>query len=157
MKLKNFFKLMVALVVCQLAGVAGTVFSIPQIPTWYAALHKPALNPPAWVFGPVWAGLYLLMGVALYLVWESHSKDKKRALWLFAVQLVLNAIWSPVFFGAHSIGSALAIIVLMWAAIVMTILIFKKISKPAAALLVPYILWVSFATYLNFALWWLNK
>lgn len=146
-----------ALVVCQLAGVVGSAFTISQIPTWYATLHKPALNPPAWVFGPVWAGLYLLMGVALYLVWESHSKDKKRALWLFSVQLALNAIWSPVFFGVHSIGNALAIIVLMWAAIVMTILIFKEVSKPAAALLVPYILWVSFATYLNFALWWLNK
>lgn len=143
--------------VCQLAGVVGAVFTVSQVQIWYPTLIKPPLNPPAWLFGPVWAGLYLLMGIALYLVWESHSKDKSRALWLFAVQLALNAIWSPVFFGAHSIGSALAIIVLMWSAIVMTILIFKKISKPAAALLVPYILWVSFATYLNFALWWLNK
>jgi tryptophan-rich sensory protein len=157
MKLKNFFKLMGALVVCQLAGITGSLFTISQIQTWYPTLIKPPLNPPAWLFGPVWTILYLLMGVALYLIWQSNSKDKKRALWLFAVQLILNAIWSPIFFGAHAIGSALAIIVLMWAAIVMTILIFKKISKPAAALLVPYIAWVSFATYLNFALWWLNR
>ncbi len=146
-----------ALVVCQLAGITGSLFTISQIQTWYPTLIKPPLNPPAWLFGPVWTILYLLMGVALYLIWQSNSKDKKRALWLFAVQLILNAIWSPIFFGAHAIGSALAIIVLMWAAIVMTILIFKKISKPAAALLVPYIAWVSFATYLNFALWWLNR
>ena len=157
MKLKNFLKLVVSLVVCQLAGVVGSVFTVSQIPIWYQTLNKPVLNPPAWVFGPVWAGLYLLMGIALYLIWQSNSKDKKRALWFFTIQLVLNAVWSPVFFGAHSIGSALVIIVLMWMAIVMTIFIFSKVSKPAAALLVPYILWVSFATYLNLALWWLNK
>ncbi len=157
MKLKNLFKLMGALVVCQMAGVVGAVFTVSQVKDWYPTLVKPALNPPSWVFGPVWSGLYLLMGVALYLVWESNSKDKKWALWLFGIQLALNAIWSPVFFGAHLIGVTLVIIILMWVAIVMTISAFSKVSKPAAALLAPYIVWVSFATYLNFALWWLNK
>lgn len=140
-----------------MAGVVGAVFTVSQVKDWYPTLVKPALNPPSWVFGPVWSGLYLLMGVALYLVWESNSKDKKWALWLFGIQLALNAIWSPVFFGAHLIGVTLVIIILMWVAIVMTISAFSKVSKPAAALLAPYIVWVSFATYLNFALWWLNK
>jgi len=100
--------------------------------------------------------LYFLMGVSLWLVWKSDSHARMQALGLFAAQLVLNAIWTPVFFGAHSIGNALAIIVLLWAAIVMTIIIFTKISKPAAWLLVPYILWVTFAAYLNYSLWTLN-
>lgn len=137
-------------------GVVGGFFTVSAIPGWYATLEKPALNPPGWIFGPVWVTLYFLMGVSLWLIWKSNSSQKKRAVSLFAVQLVLNAIWSPVFFGAHSISSALAIIVLLWAAILLTILIFKKISKSAAWLLVPYIIWVSFAVYLNYSLWVLN-
>lgn len=157
MKLNNTLKLIVSVVVCELAGIAGSFFTISSIPTWYATLAKPALNPPAWLFGPVWVTLYFLMGISLWLVWRSNSSEKKQAIWLFIVQLMLNAVWSPVFFGAQSIGNALAIIVLLWAAIVLTILIFKKISKAAAWLLFPYILWVSFAAYLNFAIWMLNK
>lgn len=147
---------MIAVVVSELAGVAGSFFTISEIPTWYSTLTKPALNPPAWIFGPVWVTLYALMGISLWLVWKSNSSEKKRAIWLFIVQLVLNAIWSPIFFGAHSIGNALVVIVLLWAAIVLTIFVFNKISKLAAWLLVPYILWVSFATYLNYAIWILN-
>ena len=157
MRVNNLVKLFISIGVCELAGIAGSFFTISEIPTWYAGLVKPALNPPAWIFGPVWTTLYLLMGISLWLVWKSNSSEKKKAIWLFVVQLVLNAIWSPVFFGAHSIGNALAVIVLLWAAVILTILIFKKISKPAAWLLVPYIVWVSFATYLNLALWILNK
>ena len=157
MKTKNFFKLVASIVVCEGAGAIGTVFTVSSVKAWYPTLHMPVLSPPSWVFGPVWTILYFLMGVALYLIWQSNAKERTRALWLFGLQLALNAIWSPVFFGAHAIGSALAIIVLMWAAIVMTILVFKKISRTAGWLLVPYILWVSFATYLNFALWWLNR
>lgn len=157
MKLNNTLKLIVSVAVCELAGIVGSVFTVSSIPTWYAGLAKPALNPPAWVFGPVWTILYFLMGVSLWLIWKSGAKEKTRAIWLFIVQLALNAVWSPVFFGAQSIGGALATIVLLWAAIVLTILIFKKISKPAAWLLFPYILWVSFAAYLNFAIWMLNK
>ncbi|MDO8676454.1 MAG: TspO/MBR family protein [Candidatus Azambacteria bacterium] len=156
MKLNNTLKLIIAVVVSELAGIAGAFFTISAIPTWYSALTKPALNPPAWIFGPVWVALYFLMGVSLWLIWKSDSNEKNKALWLFVAQLALNAIWSPIFFGAHSIGSALAIIVLLWAAIVLTILIFKKISKTAAWLLLPYILWVSFACYLNYAIWALN-
>ncbi len=155
--MNNYLKLVIAIVVSEVAGVAGSFFTISAIPDWYSTLQKPMLNPPAWLFGPVWVTLYLLMGVSLWLIWKSDSAEKKRAIWLFVIQLALNAVWSPVFFGARSVGNALAIIVLLWAAIVLTILIFKKISKTAAWLLVPYILWVSFAAYLNFAIWMLNK
>lgn len=154
--MKNWIKLIIAIAVSEMAGVIGAFFTTPSIPGWYAGIVKPAFNPPAWVFGPVWITLYALMGISLWLVWKSHSSEKKKAIWLFIVQLALNAIWSPIFFGANSIGNALAVIVLLWAAIVLTILVFKKISKPAAWLLVPYILWVSFAVYLNFSIWMLN-
>ncbi|MBI4225376.1 MAG: tryptophan-rich sensory protein [Candidatus Sungbacteria bacterium] len=157
MKIGNVFKLVIAILVSEAAGVIGAVFTTPAIQSgWYAGLVKPALNPPAWVFGPVWTALYFLMGVSLYLVWKSNVPEKKKALMLFAAQLILNAVWTPVFFGAHAIGNALAIIVLLWAAIVLTILIFTKISKPAAWLLAPYILWISFAGYLNYSIWVLN-
>ncbi len=156
MKLNNIFKLIIAVGVSELAGVVGSIFTVSSIPIWYAGLIKPALNPPSWVFGPVWIILYFLMGVSLWLVWKSDSSEKKRAIWLFAAQLVLNAIWSPVFFGARSPGNALAIIAFLWAAIVLTIFVFTKISKPAAWLLTPYVLWVSFAVYLNYSIWMLN-
>ena len=156
MRINNFFKLVISVAVAGLAGVAGSFFTVSEIPTWYEGLVKPALNPPGWLFGPVWALLYLLMGISLWLIWKSDAAEKSRAMWLFAAQLALNAVWSPVFFGTHSIGNALAIIVLLWAAIVLTILVFKKISRPAAWLLAPYILWVSFAAYLNYAIWSLN-
>ena len=152
----NFFKLVIAVVVAELAGVIGSVFTVSAIPSWYAGLVKPALNPPSWIFGPVWTTLYALMGVSLFLIWKSDSPQKFKAMWLFAAQLVLNAIWSPVFFGLRSIGDALAIIVLLWAAIVLTIFVFAKISKTAAYLLLPYIFWVSFAAYLNYFIWVLN-
>ena len=155
-KRNEFIKLIVCVGISELAGIIGAIFTVSAIPSWYATLHKPALNPPSWVFGPVWTTLYLLMGISLWLVWKSDSSEKKRAMWLFAVQLALNAIWSPIFFGAHSLGNALAVIVLMWAAIVFTIISFAKISKTAAWLLVPYILWVSFAAYLNYAIWAMN-
>lgn len=156
MKSKNIIKLVATIAISELVGIIGSIFTISAIPTWYTTLVKPSLNPPAWIFGSVWTTLYLLMGISLWLVWKSNSKEKRKATWLFVVQLVLNAVWSPIFFGAHSIGSALAVIVFLWTAIVLTILIFKKISKIAAWLLLPYILWVSFAVYLNFSIWILN-
>ncbi|MBI2676928.1 MAG: tryptophan-rich sensory protein [Candidatus Yanofskybacteria bacterium] len=161
MRINKFYKLIIAVAVSELAGVVGSFFTVSAIPNWYAGLVKPALNPPGWVFGPVWVALYFLMGISLWLIWSfegtrDKTRNKTKALWLFAAQLALNAIWSPVFFGAHSIGGALAIIVLLWAAIVLTIFTFAKVSKMAAWLLVPYILWVSFAVYLNFSIWRLN-
>jgi len=158
MRVNNFFKLVIAIGVSELAGVIGSVFTISAIPNWYAGLVKPALNPPAWVFGPVWTTLYALMGVAAFLIWRMgwERKEVKMALGVFGIQLFLNAIWSIIFFSLHSPGWALVDIVLLWLAIVWTIAVFYKISKPAAYLLVPYLLWVSFASYLNYAIWVLN-
>lgn len=154
----DWLKLIIAVVVSELAGVIGSIFTVSAIPTWYATLAKPALNPPSWLFGPIWTTLYLLMGIAAFLVWRKgwNSKGVKAALSLFAVQLILNAVWSIIFFGLHSPAWALIEIMAMWIAIVATIAAFAKISRPAAWLLMPYIAWVSFALYLNYAIWRLN-
>ena len=124
---------------------------------WYAMLSKPTWNPPSWVFGPVWTLLYFMMGVSAWLVWkEGGFAQQRRPLTLFLVQLVLNAIWTPLFFGAHELGIAFAEILLLWLAILATILAFRRVSTAAAWLLVPYLLWVSFASALNATLWWMN-
>ncbi len=158
MKLNSFFKLIIAIVVCELAGIIGSIFTASAIPNWYATLAKPALNPPSWIFGPVWTTLYALMGIAAFLVWKKgwDRTDARKALYVFGLQLVLNALWSIVFFGLQSPAWAFANIVLMWLAIVWTMILFYKISKPAVWLLMPYILWVSFAAYLNYSIWMLN-
>ena len=156
MKINNTFKLIIAIVVSELAGVIGAIFTTPAVQSmWYATLAKPALNPPAWVFGPVWTTLYALMGVAVWLVWKDEKVAPRRrrgATGIFVIQLMLNTLWSIIFFGLHSPGGALVEIVFLWLAILATIIAFAKISKPAAWLLVPYILWVSFAMYLNYAI-----
>ncbi len=157
-KVRATVSLLVWIVVCELAGVLGTLFTVSAIPTWYATIVKPTFNPPSWLFGPVWTILYALMGTAVFLIWQKgvDRREVRTAIVFFVFQLVLNALWSMIFFGAHSIGGALIEIVILWFAIIMTILAFAKISKPAAWLLLPYIAWVSFAAYLNFALWTLN-
>ena len=156
--MNNTLKLVAAIVVSELAGILGTVFTVSAIPTWYAILVKPALNPPSWIFGPVWTTLYALMGIAAFLVWKKgwDHKDVRKALAVFGLQLILNAVWSIIFFGLHSPLWALVDIALMWLAIVWTMILFYKISKPAMWLLVPYILWVTFASYLNYSIWILN-
>lgn len=158
MKHKNFLKLIISLIVPQLVGGIGAIFTVSAIPAWYATLQKPALSPPNWVFGPAWTILYLLMGVAVFLVWRKGygRREIKIALIIFGIQMALNALWSVIFFGLQNPGAALVEIVLLWLSILATIIAFYKISKPAAALLAPYILWVSFAAYLNYAIWILN-
>ncbi len=158
MKLNNFFKLIIAIAVCELAGIVGSVFTVAAIPDWYAGLVKPALNAPSWVFWPAWATLYFLMGIAAFLLWRKgfERKDVKMALGLFSFQLFLNAIWSIVFFGLRNPGWALVDIILLWLAIIWTIVVFYRISRSTAWLLAPYILWVSFAAYLNYSIWLLN-
>lgn len=158
MRLNNFFKLVIAIGVSLSAGAIGSIFTVSAIPTWYADLVKPALNPPSWVFGPVWTTLYVLMGIAAFLVWRMDwkRKDVKMALGVFGIQLFLNAIWSIIFFGLQSPGWALVNIALLWLAIAWTMIVFYKISRPATYLLVPYLLWVSFASYLNYSIWVLN-
>lgn len=158
MKINNVFKLIIAVAASQLAGLVGSVFTLSAIPNWYAGLKKPALNPPAWVFGPVWTTLYFLMGVAAFLVWRTgwERKEVKVALGVFGIQLFLNTLWSFVFFGLKSPGWAFLNIAALWLVIVWTMIAFYRISKPAPYLLVPYLLWVSFAGFLNYAVWMLN-
>ena len=158
MKLHNTFKLIISIFIAELAGIVGAGFTAPSIAGWYASLVKPELNPPAGVFGPVWTTLYALMGIAAFLVWKKGwaRRDVKIALGIFIVQLVLNTLWSIIFFGLHSAGGALIEIILLWLAILATIVTFAKISKAGAWLLLPYILWVSFAGYLNYMIWGLN-
>ncbi|MCB9800892.1 MAG: tryptophan-rich sensory protein [Pseudomonadales bacterium] len=153
----NFFLLVFSILISQLAGVIGSFFSISSIPTWYATLTKPFFNPPNWLFGPVWITLYTMMGISLYLIWHTvKSKKKDTLIKLFLGQLVLNALWSIVFFGAKQLGLAIIVIGLLWTMIVSLIRGLFPLNRTAAWLLVPYIAWVSFAALLNIAVWYLN-
>ncbi|MBN2198196.1 tryptophan-rich sensory protein [Candidatus Wolfebacteria bacterium] len=164
MKIKTFFKLIIAIIVCQLAGIIGSFFTVSAIPGWYNGITKSALNPPAWVFGPAWITLYFLMGISAFLIWLSYGKEIeeakkkiiKKALTIFIFQLILNATWSIIFFGLQNPFLALMEIILLWLAILWIIIYFYKISRLAGLLLLPYILWVSFAIYLNYSIWVLN-
>jgi tryptophan-rich sensory protein len=155
----NWFKLISSLLICQVAGGVGSIFTMPAISTWYATLQKPAFNPPNWIFGPVWTLLFLLMGVALYLVWSKSNEQKGRnkAIIFFSVQLIFNIVWSFAFFYLQNPLAGLIEIIILWIFIILTIIYFYKISKTAAYLLIPYILWVSFAAVLNYFLYILNK
>jgi len=158
MSFKKFGQLIIAIGACEFVGVVGSLFTFNAISGWYSTLQKPTLNPPSWVFAPVWTMLYAFMGISAFLIYQKGWKRKevKRALGVFGIQLFLNAIWSIIFFGLHRPGFALMDIVLLWIAILITIIAFAKIFKPAAWLLLPYLVWVSFATYLNFAIFYLN-
>jgi len=137
-----------------LAGVAGSRW-MPG--AWYAELAKPAWNPPSWIFGPMWTFLYVVMGVAAWMVWLRAGWTRGRAaLAVFVLQLILNFTWSWLFFGVHRMGWALVEIVVLWLTILLTAILFARRSVTAAALLVPYLMWVAFATALNAALWHLN-
>ncbi|HVM77363.1 MAG TPA: TspO/MBR family protein [Candidatus Paceibacterota bacterium] len=174
MNLKEIGKLLVALIVAEAAGIIGALFTTPAISTWYAPLVKAPLNPPSWVFGPVWTTLYALLGIALYIVWHNGwrvrnqiVKAKKRAwnrwseqFWVgdwqkqniiavFAVQWILNVGWSIIFFGLHQPGWAFFEIIALWISIVYVMVNFYRVSKAAAWILLPYLVWVSFAAYLN--------
>lgn len=158
-KTRNYLKLALCVIVTELAGGIGAIFTTPEIGGWYANLVKGPLNPPGWVFGPVWTTLFALMGISLWLVLERRPPAVKKnlAIVVFIAQLALNTSWSIIFFGLHNPGVAFFELCGLWLAILATIIIFAKISKPAAWLLLPYILWVSFAGFLNFNLWQLNK
>jgi tryptophan-rich sensory protein len=158
MKISNLGKLVIAVAISLAAGGLGSIFTSSAIPTWYTTLSRPALNPPNWIFAPVWTTLFVLMGIAAFLIWKRGiDKPKNReALKIFLGQLILNVLWSFIFFGLHNPGLAFLEIIFLWLAILATILSFSKISKTAAYLLIPYIAWVSFASYLNLAIWQLN-
>ena|SRR5690349_403322 len=150
-------KLLVSIALSFVAGAIGSLATTPNIPTWYAALEKPFFNPPNWVFGPVWTLLYILMGISLYLVWTAKNKNQKTTAYkLFGLQLVLNALWSIVFFGLHQPWLAVVVIGALLVVLTITIKVFSGYSKAAAWLLVPYIAWVSFATTLNIGVALLN-
>ncbi len=142
------------LLLCFAAASLGALFMPGE---WYAGLHKPAWNPPGWIFGPVWSALYTMMAVAAWLVWQRGGfAVQRKPLGWFLVQLVLNAVWTPLFFGLHRPGVAFGEIILLWLAIAATLLAFRPVSRAAAWLLAPYLAWVSFAAVLNGTLWRLN-
>lgn len=155
--MNNSIKLILSLLFTIGVGSLGSVFTITEISNWFASLQKPTFNPPNWIFGPVWTILYTLMGVALYLVWKKPiSKDRNAAIFFFMIQFILNFFWSIIFFKYHLIGWALVEILLMWIFIVVSIFFFWRNSTLAASLLIPYLVWVSFATILNAAIFQLN-
>lgn len=154
----NILKLLISVALCFAAAVIGSYFTAGSVTAWYANLSKPSFNPPNWLFGPVWSVLYLLMGVSLFLIWKEGTGNSavKQALLIFAIQLVLNTLWSVIFFGMQSISGALVVIALLIVAIFFTIVKFVKIAPVAGYLMIPYLLWVSFATILNYYLYRLN-
>lgn len=157
-KAREILEAVVSIIVCQGAGLIGSIATFPAIPTWYASLEKPPFNPPNWVFGPVWTTLYALMGISAFLVWRKGIRDRqvKIAIGIFAAQLVLNVLWSVTFFGLQMLLGGLIVILILWVTILLSIITFFRISKTGAVLLIPYIIWVSFATLLNLSLWRLN-
>ena len=170
-KVHHLFYAFIAVVGCELVGILSAFSMTDSISTWYVFLNKPAFTPPNWLFGPVWTTLYALMGIAIFIVWNTKepmmtrvrkvvgakvNTHKQDAFILFGVQLVLNALWTPIFFGLKQPDLALIIIGFMWFAILWTIVLFYRVSKFAAYLLVPYLVWVSVAVYLNASIWLLN-
>lgn len=149
--------LIISIVIAHAAGIIGSFFTVSSVGTWYTTLVQPSFAPPAWVFGPVWLTLYTLMGIAAFLVWRKRKKGNvRRALWVYGVHLVLNALWSILFFGLHRPDLALFEIIVLLAFIVWTSVLFWRIDRRAGWLMMPYIAWVSFATILNYAIWILN-
>lgn len=159
LRLGSIGRLIASLAITLAAAGIGGIATASSVNTWYQELVKPSFNPPSWLFGPVWTVLYILMGIALFLVWQevSEGHTSQGALVTFAIQLLLNVLWSFAFFGLRSPLAGLVVIVLLWLAILATILSFYRVSPTAAYLLVPYVLWVSFAAILNFSIWWLNR
>jgi translocator protein len=158
MSIRDFFKLILFIIITNLAGAVGSIFTTSKIPTWYASINKPGFNPPNWIFGPVWTLLFILMGISAFLIWQHGIKKKKVkvAMYIFGLQLLFNILWSMIFFGLQNPLLAFIEIIILWALILLTIVKFAEISKKAAYLLIPYILWVSFAAILNLFIYLLN-
>ena len=157
--MSNPAKLVISIAVPLIIGFTSGFFTITGIGSWYQTIQRPSWNPPNWIFGPVWTILYILMGIALYLIWKSDASRtvKRNAIVLFSIQLILNFFWSIIFFNQHQPGFAFIEIGVMWVMILLTSFAFAKINTTAAWLLVPYISWVSFAAILNFTIWKLNS
>ncbi|WP_297336725.1 TspO/MBR family protein [Algoriphagus sp.] len=152
----NWLKLVISLLLPQLVGGTGALFTITSIDSWYQSITKPSFNPPGWIFGPVWTTLYVLMGIACYLIWKSDHPQRKNLLTLYFIQLGLNGLWSPAFFGMKSPIFGLVVILPLLVLILRCVKKFKIISPWASGFMIPYLVWVSFAAVLNFSIWWLN-
>ena len=152
----KIFKFAASIGACQFAGIIGSIFTASTVSSWYPTLIKPNFSPPGWLFAPVWVLLYFLMGISLYLIWQKRAKDNNKSLIVFGIQLILNVFWSLLFFGLMSPLYGLIDILFLLAAIILTIVFSFKISSYAAILLVPYLVWVSFATVLNYSIVSLN-
>ena len=152
-------RLIISILLCQLAGFVGSIFTRASVSTWYVTLNKPSFTPASWVFSPVWISLYFLMGISAFLVWNQglDKKEVKAALIFFGIQLILNIFWSAAFFGLRSPFAGLIVIAVLWIFILMTILYFFRVSLTAGVLLLPYIAWVSFAAILNASLFFMNR
>ncbi len=155
---KKILVLIGFIILAQLAGIIGSVFTAGSVDTWYPTLQKPSFTPPSRLFAPVWITLYLLMGISAFLVWRKgwENTKVKSALRVFFFQLFLNAAWSILFFGLHWLFWAFVEIAILWLVIIIMILKFHRVSPPAAYLQVPYLLWVTFAAVLNLSIWLLN-
>ena len=155
---KDVLTLVICILICQCVGFIGSLFTRPSIPTWYATLDKPPFTPPNWVFSPVWITLFLLMGISLFLIWRRGLAEKtvRVAIVFFGSQLIFNILWSVLFFGLRSPLAGFIDIAVLWVAIALTIFYCLKVSKTAGVLLMPYIVWVSFAAVLNGFIWRLN-
>jgi tryptophan-rich sensory protein len=153
-KSKKIIGLIGWIVICSLAGIFGAQF---EPGTWYESLQKPSWTPPNWVFPVIWPILYIMMGISAWLMWKMKEVSIRSTefTWFF-VQLILNALWSWVFFGMHLISTGLAEVFLLWISLVFTILLFWNKNRTAGLLLIPYLLWISYASALNFAIWQLN-
>ncbi|MDT8308797.1 MAG: TspO/MBR family protein [Bacteroidales bacterium] len=157
MKRFNVIKLIVAIILPVGLGAIAGMFTAQAVPEWYASLNRPSFNPPDWIFGPVWTFLYIVMGFSFYLIWKQEvSKARNRAVFLFFVQLLLNFIWSLIFFYFNMIGLALIEIIVLWLSIIVMIIHFFRINHWAMYINIPYLLWVTFATVLNASYYMLN-
>jgi len=152
---KQWFVLAGFILLCVTTGMIGGLVTAPSIESWYRTIAKPSWTPPDWLFGPVWTVLFIMMGVAAWLVWKTRDR-LAPAMILFGLQLALNLGWSLLFFGARSPGLALIEVVFLWGAVLLTMLAFFGRQRTAGWLFVPYLAWVSFAAILNFAIWWMN-
>ncbi|ULQ56903.1 tryptophan-rich sensory protein [Flavihumibacter rivuli] len=152
-------KLLLSVLVPLIVGATAGYFTSTSVKTWYTTLEKPWFNPPNWLFGPVWTSLYIMMGIACWLVWSSNAGQelKRKALLLFGVQLMANFLWSFIFFYFHQVGLAFMEIIILWLLILLCIFSFARVDKRAAWLMVPYISWVTFAAILNGTIWMLNR
>lgn len=158
MEKNGLFRLIVSIIICQMAGVIGSIFTAGSVTGWYPTLVKPSFFPPGFYIGLIWIVLFTLMGISLFLIWRETPSNPAAgiALYFFAAQLIVNVLWSVAFFGMRSPISGLVVIVFLWVLILITIIKFWPINRTAMLLLIPYLVWVSIAAYLNYSLWRLN-